>query len=230
MVATRVGGPSWIVNRTRTHRRCAIGDRGIDRRRGDSRASSRECGCAGHRAATHRDRGRIAGRSTETSTRRRTAERTPRQWDSVVEMLARYRRPGSRGLRGLRSCLDFRAGAAARRPPTGRRRRSWSVMSCRLVSCAWPTPGAPASVTDATETSRTDPAAMSRRGRHDPPAREAGEAHRGAADGRRGAACRRRALHNPLSRASLLVVAAMRLMSHSIADCGGICCSPRRSV
>jgi len=36
--------------------------------------------------------------------------------------------------------------------------------------------------------------------------------------------------YNPANRASLFVVLAMRLISHSIAACGGICWSPRRSV
>ena len=36
--------------------------------------------------------------------------------------------------------------------------------------------------------------------------------------------------YRPAKRASLLGVAAMRLISHSIADCGGIWLKPRRSV
>ena len=42
--------------------------------------------------------------------------------------------------------------------------------------------------------------------------------------------CRSSRSHSPASSASLLGVAAIRLISHSIADCGGIWLSPRRSV
>ena len=37
-------------------------------------------------------------------------------------------------------------------------------------------------------------------------------------------------VYNPASNASFEGVAAIRLINHSIADCGGICASPRRSV